>query len=248
MASMTDIQTAASSAIGGRSCQEDSCEVFALAGGSRHCAVVADGMGGHEAGDMASALAVQACLALAASAMAGAEPEAFLTEAVAKAHRAVRRFGDQEGVDGRTTIVIALVEGMRVHAVNVGDSRAYHVTGGGSQRITRDDSVPEMLLALGEITEEEMATHPDQGRLTRSVGGPETPTPKVRRFDLALGEAVLLCSDGFWETVPPAEHATLLQTGDLKAALDGLCRTAARRGGARGDNVSACALRLPERS
>jgi serine/threonine protein phosphatase PrpC len=132
--------------------------------------------------------------------------------------------------------------------MHVGDSRLYHLREGRRLLRTRDHSVAQMLMELGEISENEIAGHPDQNRLYRSLGSEESPKPELGNGHVRQDDIFVVCSDGFWEQVNETETwEASRQAGDLAAAAADLVKLAAARGGARADNATLVLVR-PEAS
>lgn len=167
-------------------------------------AAVADGMGGHEAGDVASQMVIRTLAQrggseLLVSAAAGQPlPEArgWLASVIQQANRAVYDQRRAAGTDMGTTLVAALVIGDIATIANIGDSRAYHLRPDGISQITVDHSLVERLVATGQITREEAATHPQKNVIYRTVGDKARVEIDFFERRLAPGEALLLCSDG----------------------------------------------------
>lgn len=166
--------------------------------------VVADGMGGHDAGDVASRLTVQAITNLAVRQMlipatAGdslSHPTDWLQSAVQAANRSVYEQARAVGSDMGSTMVAAVVVGDAATIANVGDSRAYLLRRDGISQITVDHSLVERLVATGQITREEAAHHPQRNVVYRVIG--DRPKVEADLFEqrLEAGDALLLCSDG----------------------------------------------------
>ncbi len=239
-------QWAQAESIGAREEQQDRAVVLADADHESCLAVVADGMGGHAGGAWAAQTVVDtARAAWAGAALPLAEPAAFLDRVCRDAHAAL---GHGPTVPGRappgSTAVFLYLHDRQAHWCHVGDSRLYLFRPGQGHRRTRDDSLVQLLVDLGEATEEEMARHPAQNRLLRSLGGgEEAPEPSHGEAAIADGDGLLLCTDGMWETITPGEMAEALAAGDLRGAADTLVRTAASRGGPHGDNVTVVMVR-----
>lgn len=200
---------------------------------------VADGMGGHAGGEVASDLAIGALQ----QGFAAEPSERGLLEAVQRANRAVweRSLEDPEvrGM-GTTMTAAALVPtdgGDRLVVVNVGDSRAYRFASGVLRQMTRDHSVAEELVARGELSEAEAAVHPQRHILTRALGiGPEV---DVDAWELSPGpgERFVLCSDGLTNEVGDDQIATVLrEVREPRKAADALVRLANEHGGS--DNIT----------
>jgi serine/threonine protein phosphatase PrpC len=174
--------------------------------------VVADGMGGHANGQVASRLATQTIVdtlfpALHREAVQPSDLSDLLTNAVGQANKAVYERNQQQRTDNPrlvdlmgTTITVAVVFGTQVWIANVGDSRAYlYRAGRGLRAVTRDHSVVAELVARGDLLPEAIYTHPDRNKVTRCLGA--FPEIEVDLFceSLQNGDILLLCTDGLWE-------------------------------------------------
>jgi protein phosphatase len=207
--------------------------------------VVADGMGGHEAGDVASRLTVQAIAQQAASEMlsraAAGEPppdaRQWLTATILAANRAVYERRQAADTDMGTTLVMALVVGDTATIANVGDSRAYLLERSAIAQITTDHSLVERLVATGHITPEEAANHPQRNIIYRVIGDQPRVEADVFQRRLEPGEALLLCSDGLSGTVPDERMWEIWRTSTSpQAACDRLVEAANQAGGE--DNIT----------
>lgn len=230
--------------IGGRDKQQDCVVVFEARDGSAHMAVLADGMGGHQGGELASKAVVDAaseCWQQYLKQKGAADT--FLKTVVQAAHDGVNRVGEQRGISPRSTVVVLLAESNRVTWAHVGDSRVYRFRGSEFLGRSHDHSVVQMLVDIGKVQETEMATHPDQNRLTQSLGGERTPEPDVDAAEAGAGDGFLLCSDGLWEQVSEEEMAKALKADNLSKSAKQLVANAAKRGGAEGDNVAIALVR-----
>jgi len=206
--------------------------------------VVADGMGGHDAGEVASALVVERLIrALEAAPDPAARVEAARA-ALAEANAALVALGG-EGPDRRTigSTVVALVDGGdgRLTCLWAGDSRAYRLDGAGLTQISRDHSLVQDLVEAGVLTPEEAPSHPNANVITRAVGA--SPRLLVDGLDAgpATGAAYLLASDGLTRLASDAELAQALAAADLDAAADDLLTMCLERGAP--DNVSLVMMR-----
>jgi serine/threonine protein phosphatase PrpC len=228
---------------GARDHQEDACGHWSDPSGTRLFAVVADGAGGHGGGADASKAAVDsAALTWEKNSSSNlAAPDAFLAQWVEDAHLAVIEASAKIQRSGRSVVVACFIDGSSVHWVHAGDCRLLRFGGGKLVERTRDDSVVQVLFERGEITEEEMGTHPDQSRLLQSLGGEDAPTPRPGNAEVEAGDGLILCSDGFWEHLKQAELEKLIGTPPAKRqeALDQAVAEAVRRGGAKADNTTA---------
>lgn len=215
--------------------------------------VVADGMGGHAAGEVASKLAVQAAatsiaqqlvmLASSDSTVDDAHLIQLVNQAVEEANMAVYEEGQRRGNDMGTTITLALVVGDRCVIGNVGDSRTYLHREGHLTRISKDHSLVMRLVDIGQITEDEIYSHPHRNAILRSLG--EKPQVQTDTFPLRLlpGDALFLCSDGQWEMVhDPRMNEVINTVEDPQQACDQLIDEANENGGE--DNITAVLVRF----
>jgi serine/threonine protein phosphatase PrpC len=228
---------------GERDHQEDACGHWFDLESRRLFAVVADGAGGHGGGAEASQAAITSSVNFweQSSATAFEDPEAFLTEWMKQAHVAVNEAAAKIHRSARAVVVACVTDGRSAHWVHAGDCRLLRFHEGKLVERTRDDSVVQVLFERGDITEEEMGTHPDQSRLLQSLGGGDAPTPRLGRSALEAGDTLILCSDGFWEHLKPAELEKLAVAAPAKRqqALDLAVKEAVRRAGAKADNTTA---------
>ncbi len=202
---------------------------------------VADGMGGHAAGEVAAALAIAQLRILAE--LADIHPEHIL-QAVASANRAIMAHElDREETIGMGTTVSGLCLGTvggtpHWFVFNVGDSRVYHYAHGVLRQVTVDHSEVAELLAAGRITAEQAKSHPLRNVITRSLGSDPAPTADVWVLPVLAGERFLICSDGLTLEVPEEQLVELLGRGTgAQDTADLLVNTALAAGGR--DNVSA---------
>jgi serine/threonine protein phosphatase PrpC len=196
---------------------------------------VADGMGGHPGGEIASSLAV----AVVEAAFTGRSADE-LEAAARAANRAVfERAAADEQLDGSGTTLCAvgLTNGGDLAVVNVGDSRAYLFRNGSLQRLTDDHSITGELVQRGELTEREAADHPLHGILTRALGVAKTVEVDTVVRSAHAGDRLLVCSDGLFNEVPEQVMQSLLETTeDPERAADLLVDHALSNGGH--DNVT----------
>jgi serine/threonine protein phosphatase PrpC len=221
--------------------------------------VVADGMGGHSAGEVASAIAVDALETFFRS--YHADPHQLWPYAVDRsvslaanllrigmkvANDAIRAAAAKDHARARmgTTTVALAVGDTHVAVAHAGDSRAYRLRGGKLARLTRDHSIlEEMITARPDMSEVELAAFTHRNVVTRSLGSKEEVEPAVLVDDLATGDVYLLCSDGLWGSVPDDRlGAVIRSTDDLEAACQLLIDAANEAGGP--DNISALLVRV----
>ena len=197
---------------------------------------LADGMGGHAAGEVASKVVI-ASLAHLDDDEPGDDLVTQLREAVNQGNQAISKLvaGDPE-LDGMgTTLTAVLFSGSRLGLVHVGDSRAYLLRNGQFPQITRDDSFVNELLEQGRITEEEAATHPQRSLLLKALTGHEV-EPSVTVREARAGDRYLLCSDGLSGMVSDETLAEALRIPDPQECADRMIELALKGGGT--DNVT----------
>lgn len=197
---------------------------------------VADGMGGHAAGDVASHTALKAFETHLDEATWD-DPEEVLRAAIHSANEAVHDAGDGDGTRDRmgTTLVTALVSGDDVLLGNVGDSRAYEITDGSIEQLTVDQSLVQELLDQGAISPDEVDDHPQRHVLSQALGTTERVEPDISQH--VLSGTLLVCSDGLTEEVSDATIANRVAKADsLETAAEDLIETANANGGS--DNIS----------
>ena len=204
---------------------------------------VADGMGGAQAGEVASQLAASA---LEAGDSDGLEGTKRIDALIQEANRRIydRASTDPTASGMGTTMTVALVDGMTVAIGHVGDSRAYLVRGEQMEQLTEDHSLVNELLKTGKLSEEEANVHPQRSVITRAVG--TDPDVDVDGFTIEAedGDVFLICSDGLTDMVEDPEILELVHQNrdDLDKAVKSLVAAANRGGGE--DNITAVAFRI----
>jgi len=176
--------------------------------------VIADGMGGHNAGEVASRLAVETLYkSLQQTASGGLEAADRLREAVTRANREVFRTSKErpECAGMGTTMTVALVEAERVRYASVGDSRLYALKNGALQQMTRDDSLMGALIDVAGIDPAELEHHPMRHLLTSVVGRKAELDVTVDELTLADGQMLLLSTDGMHGVLPTESIAAILR-------------------------------------
>lgn len=199
--------------------------------------LVADGVGGAVAGEVASATTTYVVTALAMG-RPDQDPAALLSEAVTTAHQELRR--GSQGDDARhgmaTTLTALLVRGERVTLVHVGDSRAYLLRAGELTRLSTDQTWVQLLVERGDLALEEVPTHPLRNVVLNSVNDDEPARPALQDLELVAGDRVLLCSDGLTDVVAEDRIVPALSRPDQDAAAQELVELALAAGGP--DNVT----------
>ncbi len=207
-------------------------------------AVVCDGMGGAEGGQIASSLAVETFMqeirALLRADMTAGQLRELASFCVAKANTAVYQRALQDpAYQGMGTTLVSAVAGERDAVIcNIGDSRAYLIHNGEMTRITHDHSVVQTLVENGDITAEEARTHPNRNLITRALGPDETTLCDAFDVSFAHGDKILLCTDGLVVTATDEEICRIV-CADKRAEekLDDLIALAKAQGAP--DNVTA---------
>lgn len=199
--------------------------------------LVADGMGGHRAGDLASEYTVsRVCEAVTKSMQK--IPFQILKGAFQYANQnLIEKAGESPAYAGMgTTLVAVTVQDDTAYVANVGDSRLYKI-GGTIEQITEDHSLVEEMVRMGEISKEEARNHPEKNIITRAIGVSETVEPDYFDTKLEKGECLLLCSDGLSNMLEDAQIKEILdRRTDLRSGAEELVREANRNGGK--DNIA----------
>lgn len=199
--------------------------------------IVADGMGGHKAGDYASDLAVETVMK-EVEASPEKNPVKILDHAISRANTVLReRARENFALSGMgTTLVAATCIGRFLEVANVGDSRLY-VIGDEITQITEDHSLVEEMVRMGGIGREEARNHPDKNIITRAVGARDDVEVDFFNLELKTGDMVLLCSDGLTNMVDDETICRILKNGkSLRDRVEELIQTANGNGGR--DNIS----------
>lgn len=199
--------------------------------------IVADGMGGHVAGEVASRLAVNAA----------ASTDVDPVDRVAAGNRAIReevaREPELEGM-GTTMTLVSLEPDGKARFGHIGDSRAYLYRDGDLSQVTEDHTVAGELVSLGQISSEEVESHPQRHMLTRTLGLTRFVDVDEVEVPLTHGDRLLLCSDGLTEMVPDDQIAKLVSNGTPDDAVWALIDAANAAGGV--DNISVVLVEVVE--
>ena len=201
-------------------------------------AVVADGMGGHEAGELASAATIASVVDAATSATDADEVLAHLSDAVITAGEYIADVvsANRELAGMGTTMTAVVVRGDRLAVAHVGDSRAYLLRDGDFQQITKDHTFVQTLVDAGEITKAEAAVHPRRNLMMRAIDGIHAVDVDLSVREAKVGDRLLLCSDGLCGVVAEEEMRIALSATDLTSAVTELIDSAIAAGAP--DNVT----------
>lgn len=210
--------------------------------------VVCDGMGGAKAGNIASAMAVQIFSDRVKEStkpkMTHAYMKSILTSSIEEANRCIyEQSQTQNEYHGMgTTVVALLADGENIVLGNIGDSRAYLVSGGEITRITTDHSVVEEMVTRGEISREQAKSYPGKNLITRALGTDKEISCDLYELAVSKGDCILLCTDGLTNTVDDQEILyEIYNVNDPVTCCERLIAIANARGGP--DNITAVLLK-----
>lgn len=223
---------------------EDSCAVVESAG----LCVVADGMGGHLGGEIASNIAIESVTEAFKERPGNGQDERkdaeLLTKCIKSANKEIYRRGNADAAlkNMGTTIVAAVLSGDYIVTANVGDSRIYRLRDKKLEQVTEDHSWVGELRKKNLISEEDARSHPLKNIITRALGMEPTVEVDVKWEKARAGDLYLLCSDGLTDLVPDAEIAEKIAVGggDLAAIAQSLIETANAAGGTDNITVGLC--------
>ncbi len=198
--------------------------------------VVADGMGGHKAGDFASKFVVEQLTQELAQSQADG-PEAVMREAILSAnHQLIEKAKSDPQLEGTgTTLVVATVMEHTLYFANIGDSRLY-ILNEEIKQLSKDHSYVQEMVRLGGIHPEEAKYHPDKNIITRAIGAKEQVQIDFFEYRLKKGDIILMCTDGLSNMVEDEEmHCIVMGARDVVEAVERLIERANRNGG--NDNI-----------
>lgn len=231
------------SKVGERDNNEDSVGMYQE--GQEYCFVLADGLGGHGKGELASRFAVEACIREFAVKGTG---ENCLDDSFIQAQNKIlqEQKNDREAMDMKTTLVLLHIGENQVQWGHIGDSRLYYFENRKIIGRTMDHSVPQMLVAAGQIRESQIRHHPDRNRLLR-VLGIDWDEPKYQLEDpmpRKASQQFLLCTDGFWELIDERKmQQTLKKADSAQGWIEAMEELILKNGrGTNMDNYSAVAV------
>ena len=215
--------------------------------------IVADGMGGHLHGELASEIAIRAMASYVMEhvyipliGLKGLSPNGSIQEIMASAVQDAQRSIIQGVPGGGTTLTASLILGEQLTIAHVGDSRAYAISKAGEMTVvTKDHSLVKRLVDLGQITKEEAAVHPQRNVLYRALGQGEPVEPDIISIQVTDAAYLMLCSDGLWGVVPDdVMSTTILTAPNPEAACQKMVSQANDAGGP--DNITVILIQLPD--
>ncbi len=228
------------SSIGGRRKNEDMVQIISYPEST--IALVADGLGGHGDGDVASRMAVNVITECIRD---GAASRILMEKAISKANDRILEY-HASGSDMKTTITAIWFNDGQACVAHVGDSRIYQFRNGEIIFQSVDHSVSQMAVMMGEITTDQIRYHCDRNRLTRALGSRVDVKVDTCMLDVRPGDAFLLCSDGFWELVWENEMlADLRAASSAEQWLGAMRRRVDSRLRSDSDNNTAAAIMIP---
>ena len=213
-------------------------------------AIVADGIGGHRGGEVASATAIETIIR-ELTRTPGAEDQAgvwsngeIFQQAIKAANSAIRKLAQEQDLQGMGTTVTAVAASFdRAIVANVGDSRTYLLRSGELKKLTDDHSLVAEQVRMGYLTQAEAEAHPQRNVITRALGIAPDVEADIQVVALEPGDILMLCSDGLYPVVPHEEERMILQAYSPAVACKKLIEQANASGGP--DNISVVVVRIP---
>lgn len=215
--------------------------------------VLADGMGGHMHGEVAADIAVKSMIASFEGMGAHhlPNPAKFLNDHIVQVHHTIERVRLEKKLTDspRTTVVATVIQNNILYCAHVGDSRMYVFRNGQLHYKTEDHSVVQAMFRKGQISREEMATHPHRNKIYNCVGGDVAPQIELARpVSLEEGDVILLCSDGVWNVITEQVMRRTLFAGNMHETVTQLLNEAEKLSQTQGDNMSAIGLQWGDRN
>lgn len=210
--------------------------------------IVADGMGGHRGGAVASKMTVdciKSCFDENFTWKNESDIKNLLKSGIEFANKKVYAAAKEDSklLGMGTTVVLCIVENENLYIANVGDSRLYHITQDKINQVTKDHSVVQELIDMGEISEKEAENHPNKNLITRAVGTNAEVETDFYKFKAKSGDMIVICTDGLSNMVGKDEIKSIVTSeGDLKDAVKKLVDKANERGGL--DNITVAAVKF----
>lgn len=208
--------------------------------------IVADGMGGHKAGEIASSMAISAIEKFIRNGNSFDSIESFLVKALEVANKTIflESLDNPEYRGMGTTCSMVMKEDDYLHVAHVGDSRVYFIREDVIEQMTTDHTLVESLIRSGEITRAASKNHPKRHVITRALGTETTIEVDYNKYPLSDIKKVLLCSDGLTEKIDDQEIFNIIKTNTLESAVDVLVDLANDRGGS--DNITVIIMVVSE--
>ena len=210
--------------------------------------VVADGMGGHNAGEVASRLAVDSIKDSLSDILQGEYPDDIpkkINDAVNSANESIFKMSKEDTARsgmGTTTVICAFAGG-EGYIANVGDSRAYACRKDEIYQITIDHSMVEEMVAIGTITREEAKVHPQKNIITRAIGSEKSTRADIFEYEYKEGDSIVMCSDGLSGMVDDETILDIVrESQSSKEVSEHLCKLAKENGGI--DNITVITIRI----
>lgn len=208
--------------------------------------IVADGMGGHNAGDYASKCTVETVVGEIRNSFEK-NPTIIVQKAIQTANTKIRELAaSDENLFGMgTTLVVATIIGKYLQVANVGDSRLYLIGKQGIRQVTRDHSLVEEMIRLGGLSREDARKHPDKNIITRAIGAKDEVEAEFFTEELELGDIILMCSDGLSNMLEDKEIEKIIQNEELKEMTqkaEALINAANNNGGK--DNIAVVLVKI----
>lgn len=229
-----------------RQLNEDNCNVLVGYSGVPPCFVIADGMGGHRCGDVASKQAVDSvCNHLLKADWETEEISELLKRIIADVNKELYQFSllDESTQGMGTTLIITVFKNRKLYIGHVGDSRVYLIRGNSIQKMTCDHSFIEELVKNGTITKDEAINHPKRNVITRAVGYEHDLQVDTYEIDVLENDEVLVCTDGLTNMLSEEEILEIItKAEDPQSACDTLIQNANNKGGE--DNITVIVGRI----
>jgi serine/threonine protein phosphatase PrpC len=249
---MQEISVASFSHRGRKLTNEDYSGVYEFSEnrvGARRLAIIADGMGGHNAGEVASRAAVETIAGKLSDSVFSLQSPDDLTSAVTGAFRTASetifaKASSEPSCRGMgTTASVVLILADRAIVANVGDSRIYHVKGEGIEQLSEDHTALSIAMKAGHMTDEEIETFPYKHAITRSLGEESAPEIFIRTVGRFFDSSFIICSDGLTDVISEGEiYEQVTGNPDLQIAVDTLGRLAYQSGSE--DNITVVGLEI----
>ena len=182
--------------------------------------VVADGLGGHSGASRASQMIIDTARSLWVNHKSSDSSKGLLTSIAHESHDAMNSAARESNIDPRSTLAALMIRQHEIISIHAGDSRIMQFSSEGLAGRTIDHSIGQLNVLRGVISEEQLATHPDQKKLFSHIGGEDPPDVEIKHWRLSQGNRFVVCSDGFWEVFPPDEIVKLFEARNPQRELE----------------------------